>query len=170
MGVCASGKPLSALRSHRGSAGGSSMPTNSTHRRTSSRCLAACLSAMTTACPGWQKSHANSPRSVTRSRHAVRCGGSIGGLSPTRPRAPSLCISEGYRRQGPGRLLCASRRARGVAAGKDAGKIDHFMPLSLLDSQLATLEPLGPGESGLTVDAASEPDDLIAELAERLTD
>jgi len=31
---------------------------------------------------------------------------------------------------------------------------DHFMPATLLDSQLATLEPLGPDEPGLRVDAA----------------
>lgn len=28
----------------------------------------------------------------------------------------------------------------------------HFMPASLLDSQLATLEPLGPGEDGVEID------------------
>lgn len=31
---------------------------------------------------------------------------------------------------------------------------DHFMPPSLLDSQLATLEPLDHDESGITVDAS----------------
>jgi gluconokinase len=31
---------------------------------------------------------------------------------------------------------------------------EHFMPAALLDSQLATLEPLGPDEPGLRVDAA----------------
>ena len=30
----------------------------------------------------------------------------------------------------------------------------HFMPASLLDSQLATLEPLSQGEAGVTVDAS----------------
>lgn len=30
----------------------------------------------------------------------------------------------------------------------------HFMPVSLLDSQLATLEPLGADENGFTVDSA----------------
>lgn len=41
-------------------------------------------------------------------------------------------------------------------------RLDHFMPPGLLDSQLATLEPAGPGESivdidiALTVEAAAE--------------
>ncbi|MFB2586319.1 gluconokinase [Herbiconiux liukaitaii] len=41
----------------------------------------------------------------------------------------------------------------------------HFMPASLLDSQLATLEPLGPSEHGITVDAASAPEVITAEVA-----
>ena len=44
----------------------------------------------------------------------------------------------------------------------------HFMPPSLLRSQLETLEPLGPGEPGTTVDGAGSPDQLAEELIERL--
>ena len=39
----------------------------------------------------------------------------------------------------------------------------HFMPESLLDSQLQTLEPLAPDEPGSTVEALARPD-TIAEL------
>ena len=39
---------------------------------------------------------------------------------------------------------------------------DHFMPASLLASQLRTLEPLGPGERGLRVEAAQSPDEIVA--------
>jgi gluconokinase len=39
---------------------------------------------------------------------------------------------------------------------------NHYMPASLLDSQLATLEPLGPDEPGVTVSAAGSPDDVVA--------
>lgn len=39
----------------------------------------------------------------------------------------------------------------------------HFMPPSLLDSQLATLEPLGPDEPGTAVETTGEP----GEVAER---
>jgi carbohydrate kinase (thermoresistant glucokinase family) len=46
----------------------------------------------------------------------------------------------------------------------------HFMPASLLDSQLSALEPLGPGEPGITIDADRDPDDVVHELGERLAD
>jgi gluconokinase len=42
----------------------------------------------------------------------------------------------------------------------------HFMPTSLLESQLATLEPLQPGEPGVVVDI-SQPPERIVELAIR---
>ncbi len=45
----------------------------------------------------------------------------------------------------------------------------HFMPTSLLDSQLSTLEPLGPGESGIAIDAARELDCVVMELVKQLT-
>ena len=41
----------------------------------------------------------------------------------------------------------------------------HFMPASLLDSQLATLEPLGPDEAGIVVDAAAPLDEIVAVAA-----
>ena len=34
----------------------------------------------------------------------------------------------------------------------------HYMPPSLLASQFSTLEPLQPGENGVTVSVASSPD------------
>jgi gluconokinase len=44
----------------------------------------------------------------------------------------------------------------------------HFMPASLLDSQLATLERLGPDEPGTTLDAVDPPDGLADRLIELL--
>jgi len=41
---------------------------------------------------------------------------------------------------------------------------NHYMPASLLDSQLATLEPLEPDEPGVTVSAAGLPEDVVAEV------
>jgi gluconokinase len=38
----------------------------------------------------------------------------------------------------------------------------HYMPASLLDSQLATLEPPAPDEPGVTVCADGEPDEALA--------
>jgi gluconokinase len=44
--------------------------------------------------------------------------------------------------------------ARAVLADRLAHRGGHFFPASLLDSQLATLEPLGPDEDGVIVDVA----------------
>ncbi|MCI0156134.1 gluconokinase [Leifsonia shinshuensis] len=40
----------------------------------------------------------------------------------------------------------------------------HFMPASLLDSQLATLEPLQPDEAGLRLDIGQSPAELVAAI------
>ncbi len=40
----------------------------------------------------------------------------------------------------------------------------HYMPPSLLDSQLATLEPLEPDEPGATITAAGPPDTVVEAL------
>jgi gluconokinase len=44
----------------------------------------------------------------------------------------------------------------------------HYMPASLLDSQVATLQPLGSGESGLVLDAALTPDELVCRVVTEL--
>ncbi|MBD7956901.1 gluconokinase [Microbacterium sp. Sa4CUA7] len=44
----------------------------------------------------------------------------------------------------------------------------HFMPPALLQSQLATLEPLGDDEVGVVVDVAMPVEELVAQVAERL--
>lgn len=53
---------------------------------------------------------------------------------------------------------------RDVLAERMRLRTDHFMPASLLDSQLADLEPLDPDEPGLTVDAG-EPTGLVVASA-----
>jgi gluconokinase len=44
----------------------------------------------------------------------------------------------------------------------------HYMPASLLPSQLATLEPLADEEPGVVVSAEGDPDDVLAEALEAL--
>jgi gluconokinase len=44
----------------------------------------------------------------------------------------------------------------------------HYMPASLLPSQLATLEPLAEDEPGFVVEAAGEPSDVLAEALRAL--
>ncbi len=43
-------------------------------------------------------------------------------------------------------------------------RLGHFMPASLLDSQLETLEPLGADEHGFVVDAALPVQDAVAQV------
>jgi gluconokinase len=49
---------------------------------------------------------------------------------------------------------------RALLAARLALRADHFMPPSLLDSQLATLEPPWPEEPALTLDVALPPEGL----------
>jgi gluconokinase len=51
-----------------------------------------------------------------------------------------------------------------------AGRAGHYMPLSLLDSQLATLEPLAADEPGFTVDAGRPLDEVVQRVLDRLDD
>lgn len=49
---------------------------------------------------------------------------------------------------------------RDVIAKRMSARADHYMPTSLLDSQLQTLEPLHEDEAGITLDNA-EPIDMV---------
>jgi gluconokinase len=44
----------------------------------------------------------------------------------------------------------------------------HYMPPSLLTSQLTTLQPLQPDEPGITVPGTGEPDEVVDEILEAL--
>lgn len=50
-----------------------------------------------------------------------------------------------------------------------AGRKGHFMPPSLLQSQLETLELLGSDESGVVLDISGKPDQLARKAAALLT-
>lgn len=52
--------------------------------------------------------------------------------------------------------------SRAVLLPRMAGRDRHFMPTMLLDSQLATLEPLGVDECGFVVDVTGPPEEVIA--------
>jgi gluconokinase len=49
-----------------------------------------------------------------------------------------------------------------VIRDRMASRAGHYMPASLLESQIATLEPLQPGESGIVLDVALPPAELVA--------
>ncbi|HJW57482.1 MAG TPA: gluconokinase [Burkholderiaceae bacterium] len=57
---------------------------------------------------------------------------------------------------------------RELLAARIQGRAGHFMPLSLLDSQLADLEPLAPDEAGIRLDISKPPAALIDEILLRL--
>jgi gluconokinase len=67
---------------------------------------------------------------------------------------------------GPVRFVHLSG-SRDLIAGRMALRTGHYMPLSLLDSQLATLEPPGPDEA-VTVDIDQDLDMLVATVARLL--
>jgi gluconokinase len=52
---------------------------------------------------------------------------------------------------------------RDLIAQRMAARTGHFMPLSLLDSQLHDLEPLQSGEAGVTLDLRDPPPELVAQ-------
>ncbi|MBB5855279.1 gluconokinase [Amycolatopsis umgeniensis] len=50
---------------------------------------------------------------------------------------------------------------RDLLASRMKTRSGHFMPVSLLDSQLADLEPLQPDEFGLIADIAKTPEEIV---------
>jgi carbohydrate kinase (thermoresistant glucokinase family) len=59
--------------------------------------------------------------------------------------------------------------SRELLAQRMGARSNHFMPVSLLDSQLNTLELLGPDEPGHTYDIAAPVDQLVAAALADLT-
>jgi gluconokinase len=53
---------------------------------------------------------------------------------------------------------------RGTIAARMQTRIGHYMPITLLDSQLRDLEPLQPDEAGVTLDITQPPDVLVASI------
>ena len=58
---------------------------------------------------------------------------------------------------------------REVLAARTEERTGHFMPTSLLDSQLATLEALGPDEPGIVVDIDRPVGEIVSDAVSRLT-
>jgi len=54
--------------------------------------------------------------------------------------------------------------SRELLAARIAARTDHYMPPSLLDSQLATLEPPQPDEAALAFDVALSPQQIVAAI------
>ena len=69
----------------------------------------------------------------------------------------------------PGLKLVFLDGAPALLASRMAARPGHFMPTTLLDSQLATLERPEPDEHALTADIAEPAGEIVASLAERMT-
>lgn len=68
----------------------------------------------------------------------------------------------------PGAVFVHLHGSDSLLAERAAGRTDHFMPPSLLRSQLDTLEALEPGEAGVTVDVATAPERIARTAVEWL--
>jgi gluconokinase len=66
------------------------------------------------------------------------------------------------RRGAPALKLVYLHGQRELLAARIAARTDHYMPASLLDSQLATLEPPQTGEAALAFDVAQTPRQIVA--------
>lgn len=71
------------------------------------------------------------------------------------------------RHSGPLRFVMLSAPAE-VLAGRLAARSGHYMPPSLLPSQLATLEPPDPDEAAIVVDATRPLPELVDTVLARL--
>ncbi|WP_411120765.1 gluconokinase [Streptomyces sp. x-19] len=60
----------------------------------------------------------------------------------------------------PGVVFLHLAGDRALIEARMAERKGHFMPTALLDSQFATLEPLGPDEAGVAVDVSGTPEQI----------
>ena len=81
-------------------------------------------------------------------------------------------LTRGYRDRlraaAPGLVLVYLHGKRDLLASRMARRIGHFMPVELLESQLATLEPPAPDEHAIEVDVAHRPDEIVDMVTDRL--
>ena len=68
----------------------------------------------------------------------------------------------------PGLRFVQLHGDRALIAERMAAREDHFMPQSLLDDQLATLQPLGGDEDAVVVGIDQAVDAIVEDAAARL--
>ncbi|MDR7161524.1 gluconokinase, GntK/IdnK-type [Arthrobacter sp. BE255] len=69
---------------------------------------------------------------------------------------------DAIREQAPDTVFLHLHGSKEVLRARTEGRSGHFMPPALLDSQLATLEPLEADEAGVVVDIAAPVDQVVA--------
>ncbi|MFF4188342.1 gluconokinase [Streptomyces sp. NPDC001691] len=68
----------------------------------------------------------------------------------------------------PGLVFLHLTGDRALIERRMAERKGHFMPTALLDSQFATLQPLGADETGVSVDVSGTPEDIAERAAAAL--
>jgi len=75
---------------------------------------------------------------------------------------------DAIRAEAPGALFVCLDGSREVLASRLDSREGHFMPATLLDSQLEALEPLGEGEQGIVISIDHTPDAIVGTLLREL--
>lgn len=75
---------------------------------------------------------------------------------------------DSIRAQAPDAVFLHLGGSREVLGARLEGRSGHFMPAALLDSQLATLEPLGADEAGVVIDISAAVPALVSDAVARL--
>ncbi|MFI6684601.1 gluconokinase [Streptomyces sp. NPDC050485] len=68
----------------------------------------------------------------------------------------------------PGLVFLHLTGDRGLIERRMSQRTGHFMPAALLDSQFATLQPLGADEAGVAVDVSGTPEEIAERAAAAL--
>ena len=96
-------------------------------------------------------------------------GQAVAGTAPDGVVVACSALKRSYRdlirAEAPGTLFAELDGTRELLAARMSARPGHFMPVSLLDSQLATLEPLQQDEDGLRLDVGGSPDQLAGTIA-----
>lgn len=69
----------------------------------------------------------------------------------------------------PGVIFVHLTGDRALIEDRMSHRQGHFMPTALLDSQFATLQPLGPDEAGVAVNVTGSPEEITERAATALT-
>ncbi len=84
--------------------------------------------------------------------------------------ALKVAYRDQLRRHAPRVRFVHLKGSREVIARRQASRPGHFMPASLLDSQFATLEQLGPDEDGLVIDVNQSVDAIVQQYVDQAGD
>ncbi len=99
-------------------------------------------------------------------------GDALGAASTTGLVMACSTLKRSYReailRRAPETVFVHLHGTRELLAERMGARTGHFMPTTLLDSQLATLEELAADEPGFVVDIAATPGELVKQIADKL--